>query len=292
MLARLDVSRVTLMRQVKALGSDVVVRGAARRTAYAARRAIRGNAASIPLYRIDSEGRGSLVGQLDPLYPEGSAVRFEDKDVFEWPLMDHMADGWFDGLPYFLDDMRPQGFLGRHFARLYSQQFQVPENPVDCQGDDVIFMLSILGADQPGNYLLGGPAYRRFLGKVQQGATFLADADVALAYPQYARDAMESGVSDSSAGGEFPKFTARRLFNQQPQHVLVKFSGNDASPSVQRWSDLLICENLALEAVTTHLHIEAAKSRIYRAEGRTFLEVERFDRHGAFGRSAVLVGRL
>ena len=69
------ISRVTMMRMVKKLGDQVVMGGAARRTSYAARRAIRGNWLSIPLYRIDEQGRGSQVATLDPIYPNGCLLK-------------------------------------------------------------------------------------------------------------------------------------------------------------------------------------------------------------------------
>jgi hypothetical protein len=56
---------------------------------------------------------------------------------------------------------------------------------------------------------------------------------------------------------------------------------------VRRWSDLLVCEHLASLHGATMPGIARAPSRIVSHGGRTFLEVERFDRHGAFGRSAL-----
>lgn len=97
---------------------------------------------------------------------------------------------------------------------------------------------------------------------------------------------MRLGVAGSSAGGEFPKFTALRSDRAgQWRHVIVKFAGNDGSPGALRWADLLVCEHLALDVVARHLGAGAASSRIHRAAGRTFLEVDRFDRHGRLGRS-------
>ena len=56
-LARLlGISRPTLMRTVRAAGDAVVAQGRARRTAYAARRALRGSLAPLPLYRVDIDG--------------------------------------------------------------------------------------------------------------------------------------------------------------------------------------------------------------------------------------------
>ncbi len=282
---RMNISRATLMRAVQALGDEVVSRGKARRTAYAARRAVRGNVVSIPLFRIDHAGTGTQVATIDPTYPHGCAVTFEAP--FDWPLTGDMRDGWFPSLPYALDDMRPQGFLGRHFAQRNADILQVSDNPIDWSEDDVLHALSLLGADLPGNYILGEPAYRRFLADQQSSPAFVDDVDMERVYLAQARDALQFGVAGSSAGGEFPKFTQRRLIDGAPTHVIVKFSGADDAPGTRRWADLLICEHLALDTVAQHLKIAAATSRCYQAGGRTFLEVQRFDRHGAHGRSGV-----
>lgn len=283
--SRPTLSRATMMRMVKELGDQVVVRGAARRTSYAARRPLRGGGESIPLYRIDRKGRGEQVAMLDTIYPAGCALRYEQP--LEWPLAPEMRDGWFPGLPYPLDDMRPQGFLGRNFARNYAELLQVGPDPQRWQEDDVLHMLSTLGADAAGNYILGEPAYRRHLDTMRRGLAPIAEADIGQAYAQQAEIAMAAGVAGSSAGGEFPKFTAFREHDGERAHVIVKFSGNDNTPGTQRWSDLLVCEHLALETVAAHLDLPAARSRIVRHGQRTFLEVERFDRHGDFGRSPV-----
>lgn len=282
---RLDISRATLMRAVQTEGDSVVSRGKARRTAYAARRTVRGNAGSIPLFRIDRTGSGMLVATIDPLYPDGCALAFEAP--FDWPLIEDMRDGWFSSLPYPLDDMRPQGFLGRHFAHRNADILQVSDNPANWSEDDVLHALSLLGADLPGNYIVGESAYRRFLNEQQSPAAFVVDADVEGVYLAQANDALQFGVAGSSAGGEFPKFTQRRLIDGMPVHVIVKFSGADDAPGTRRWSDLLVCEHLALDTVSQQLKIDAAASRIHQAGGRIFLEAQRFDRHGAFGRSGV-----
>jgi len=56
LLGRLGVSRPSLMRAITELQGQVVSRGRARRTAYAARRAIRGNLKPLPFYRVDEQG--------------------------------------------------------------------------------------------------------------------------------------------------------------------------------------------------------------------------------------------
>ena len=69
--------------------------------------------------------------------------------------------------------------------------------------------------------------------------------------------------------------------------MLVKFPGSDDAPGTQRWSDLLVCEHLASQVPPEHLGLREVTTRLYRFGARTFLEIERFDRHGAAGRSGV-----
>lgn len=283
--SRPTMSRASMMRLLRDLGDVVVVRGRARRTSYAARRPVRGSALPIPLYRIDGAGRGEQVAELDPIYPLGCAVRY--LAAFEWPLAPEMRDGWFPGLPYPLDDMRPQGFLGRHFAQRHAELLQVADDPRVWQEDDVLHVLAMLGSDTVGNYILGEPAYRRHLETLRRGYPLLVAEGLERAYAEQAAAAMAAGNAGSSAGGEFPKFTAFREHEGERAHVIVKFSGNDGTPGVQRWSDLLVCEHLALQAMSRHLAQPAARSRIMFDAGRTFLEVQRFDRVGEFGRLPV-----
>ncbi len=285
LLRRLGVSRATLMRAVRELGPQVVSRGRARRTAYAARRALRGSLQALPLYRIDQDGLTHEVAMLYPLHPAGCAL--DGPEPLGWPLDENMRDGWFEGLPYFLDDMRPQGFLGRHFARRHANLLQLSTDPKVWSEDDTLHALALLGSDTPGHYILGEPALRQWLLHSQQDAPPLEESEVAPAYLLKAEESMAHGNAGSSAGGEFPKFTAFRQVAGQQVHVIVKFSGSDGAPGTVRWSDLLVCEHLALCAVAGHLGLQAAVSRIHQAGGRTFLEVERFDRHGRLGRSPV-----
>lgn len=284
LLGRLGVSRPSLMRAMTELDGQVVSRGRARRTAYAARRAIRGNLKPLPFYRVDEQGQVHECGLLEPIYPTGCAMTFAEE--FPWPLDDEMRDGWFRGLPYPFGDMRPQGYLGRNFAHQFAALMQVDETLTRWSEDDVLHVLSVLGADQPGNYIIGEQALRRFLNAQQQAAHFLSDDEIAAAYPTYALQALNFGIADSSAAGEFPKFTAHRA-RDVPMHVIVKFSGSDDTPQERRWADLLICEHLALTTIADTLQLDAANSRIYQFAGRTFYEVDRFDRHGEFGRSGV-----
>ncbi len=292
LLKALGVSRATLMRLVRAAGNQVVVRGNARRTTYAARRPLRGSSTTLPLYRVDESGDVQEIARLDLTYPDGCAVEF--LSTFQWPLDDDMHAGWFDGLPYPLNDMRPQGFLGRHFARRHADLLQVPSDPNAWSDDHALHAMVLLGTDLPGDLIVGEPACRQWLTRVQEAhlghhADGVTDLQLEQAYADLAETAMAQGTVGSSAGGEFPKFAATRRFSDGGlQQVLVKFSGSDASAGTHRWADLLVCEHLASAILPTHLGVNSATSRIYRCGGRTCLEVDRFDRHGLLGRSGVV----
>ena len=278
------INRSTLARLIAQIDSEVIRRGGSRRIRYALRRSLRGRSESLPLYRIDAEGGGHVVGNLDLTYPEGSALLLSES--LAWPLdAGEMSDGWFDGLPYPLLDMRPQGFLGRNFAHLYWQTLEVTENLNDWSDDDVVHVLATYGHDQSGDLILGDRAYQRHLDARRDWESRLIRTDqLGTKYPEQAQLALSQGVAGSSVAGEFPKFTAMREIDESPVAVIVKFSGADNSAAVRRWADLLVCEHLALETLQAELGITAAKSTIHYQGGRTFLEVVRFDRSGAHGR--------
>jgi hypothetical protein len=283
---QLGVSVPTLHRLLQEADDHVVATGKARRTRYALRRPLRGDLTELPLYEVDREGRAEQLGTLVPVRPEGTLMSL---DGSAWPVPDESRDGWWPGMPYPLYDMRPQGYMGRQFARAEHRQLAVSANPQEWSDDDCLFVLSRSGFDVTGNLILGNPAYERWLNSKVTEAAPLKTAGVAKAYANLAEHAIAAGVAGSSAAGEFPKFTAlRELRGSATPHVLVKFSGAGNSPSVRRWADLLVCEHLALACSATLPGVQSAASRIVTHAGRTFLEVERFDRHGLFGRSALV----
>ncbi|GAA3995266.1 hypothetical protein GCM10022279_18570 [Comamonas faecalis] len=64
-----------------------------------------------------------------------------------WPVPDEARDGWWPGLPYLLHDMRPQGYMGRLFARAEHHALGVAPDPQAWSDDD---MLPMLHAPLPG----------------------------------------------------------------------------------------------------------------------------------------------
>ena len=151
----------------------------------------------------------------------------------------------------------------------------------------MLHALSVIGVDLPGNLIVGEASYRQWQASRQRDMIDPAMHDIERTWPVMAQQSMLCQMVGSSAGGEFPKFTTVRMIDGRPVPVLVKFSGSDDSPGSRRWSDLLICEHLAAQVIARHLEIPTATTRIHRAGDRTFLEVERFDRHGLHGRSAL-----
>ena len=284
--AALAVSLPTLHRLLAEQADQVVVTGRARRTRYALRRALRGQLADLPLYALDQTGGASLLSQLTPVQPQGSCMRL---DATDWPVPDEARDGGWDGLPYPINDMRPQGYLGRQLARAEHRRLNLPANPDHWDDDEVLWALSQIGSDTSGNLILGDAALERWQEAKLKPPEPVRSGAVGPAYAGLAALAIAAGVPGSSAAGEFPKFPAlRELAGSNTPHVLVKFSGADTSPPVQRWADLLVCEHLALQVAGALPGVQAARSRIVPSQGRCFLEVERFDRHGLFGRSPLV----
>ncbi|WP_263405625.1 type II toxin-antitoxin system HipA family toxin YjjJ [Chitinimonas arctica] len=176
-----------------------------------------------------------------------------------------------DGLPWWLFDMRPQGYLGRAYASTYAAGFGLPANPEHWSDTEVIRALLVHGHDAIGNLLIGELARDRFIGMPAP-----SPVDRAADYPALARVAGFGEVPGSSAGGEQPKFC---VFTERG-HVLVKFSAPDDNPVSERWRDLLLAEHLALSVL-------GVKTEVFDFGGQRFLEVPRFDRVGQLGRVGV-----
>lgn len=96
---------------------------------------------------------------------------------------------------------------------------------------------------------------------------------------------MSGVIPGSSAGGEQPKFTA--FCGNRAAHVIVKFSPPGNSDVARRWRDILITEYHAAEALHSE-NFPAAETRLLEIDGRLFLESQRFDRTGEFGRMPML----
>lgn len=255
----LGVSQPTVSRALAPLihAGQVQKVGAARSQRYVLPRNVPGVGSEVRVMRIDAQGRPSPFARLVPL--EGGAFWVDEADG---------VSARHDGLPWFLDDMRPQGFMGRTFAHAHPE-LQLGHNPLHWSDDDVLRAMTLYGDDLPGNLIMGEAAFQRFHTLPTRASRVASAAD----YPQLAEQAMRGTHPGSSAGGEQPKFctiTAGR-------HVIVKFSPAGDAPADQRMRDLLVCEHLAL-ACLREAGLPAAESELVDAGGHTCLEVRRFDR--------------
>ena len=263
------ISQPTLSRALTELEADVVRIGAARSIRYALRDDSRGFA-TLPVYRIDPEGRLHRMGALTPIRPDGYVMHQDDGQV--WTS---------EGLPWWLLDMRPQGFLGRAFARSHATHLGLPASVAEWSDAQALRALMVHGHDAVGNLLLGDVARERFLSAAP--TTTIQLPDKPSRYLALAQSVLHGDSGGSSAGGEQPKFTAVVHTEVGPRHVLVKFSLDEQHAVAVRWRDLLLAEHLALETLRES-GLSAARSWVVDEGTQRFLEVERFDRVGTLGR--------
>ena len=244
-----------------------------RSVVYAITRAIRSLPTAIQIQQVSASGNVSLMGTLTAL--EGGGYLY---------VAANGSSELFEGLPWFLQDMRPQGYIGRSFRDAYAQELGLSDNLAEWTDDDVIYALSEFGEDSPGNLIVGNNALRRYL-----------DADYGIPLPSnnlaghfdaMADATVEGGVPGSSAGGEHPKFLIQH--NDAGRDVIVKFSPLlDGTSAATRWMDLLIAEHVASETLRS-CGINVPDTRIIISERRCYMESARYDRAGMKGRIAVV----
>ena len=257
--AGLGVSPPTVARALAPLLQSGQVRkvGAARSQRYLLPRRVRDVGDDVVLMRVDTGGRPRLFGRMVPLH--GGAFWVDEEDG---------VSELHDSLPWFLADMRPQGFMGRNFAHAHPE-LELPSDPRYWSDDDVLRALALGGEDLPGNLLVGSASLERFYQLPGQLSQAPSPAD----YPLLAQSALQGTLPGSTAGGEQPKFCCIT----GARSVIVKFSSAGSSPGEERTRDLLLCEHLALQ-VLGHAGLPAAASQVFLQAGRVFLESERFDR--------------
>jgi len=254
------ISQPTVSRTLGSLGDDVIRLKVGKSIHYALRDRARGHVEA-SIYRVCETGVIQALGTLIPVSPGGFVMHeVEGESAFS------------DGLPWWLLDMRPQGYLGRAYASTHAAALGLPPNPEHWSDTDVLRALLAQGDDAIGNLLVGEQARDRFVATAAP-----VPVDRAIAYPELAASATAGDVAGSSAGGEQPKFCA---YTAERGHVLVKFTAPDNNPVSERWRDLLLAEHLALKVLD-------ADTEIFDYSGQRFLEVRRFDRIGMFGRLGV-----
>lgn len=278
----LSVSQPTVSRALAPLLRSGQVRkvGAARAQRYVLPRRVRDVGDDVLLMRVSAQGQPAPFGRMVPLH--GGAFWVDEEDG---------VSELHDSLPWFLADMRPQGFMGRNFAHTHPE-LELPSDPRHWSDDDVLRALALGGEDLPGNLLVGSASLERFYQLPGQ----LARAQSAADYPQLAQQALQGTLPGSSAGGEQPKFCCVTGTFPNVRSVIVKFSSAGSGPDDERTRDLLLCEHLALQ-VLARAGLPAAASQVFVQAGRVFLESERFDRQSPWpqptpGAPALPPGRI
>ncbi len=252
----------TLSRALKGAPPGVLRFGETKRTRYAMTREVSGTRHA-DLFRVGQDGTPVLAGRAHFLAAERTLVAWASKRFTE-----HAS------IPWFIEDMRPQGFFGRAFVRAHPA-LGLPKNPFDWRVSDIWSVLLQHADDLMGDLVIGEHALERH---AQRHSVPMTRGE----YDAWADRVSEGGLPASSAGGEHQKFTG--LVNGA--HVIVKFSPPRATEQGARWADLLVCEHLALETLR-NAGISAAESALVMTDRRVYLEVRRFDRIGERGRRGI-----
>jgi DNA-binding transcriptional ArsR family regulator len=270
----LNIHQSTLARALRPLeqaGRVVRLLGRTKGARYGLARQVGAVGSSWPLYTIDTQGGPLEIGTLYAIAPGHIAVRGGPPRI----------EGLTEGMPYFLQDARPGGFLGRTIPGAYPE-LNLPARVQDWTDDHVLTYLTQRGSDGVGNLIVGSESLDRYLAGAH-GPRVISAEDRATEYPLLARAAMLGAPPGSSAHGEHPKFSARLARRTLTTHVLVKFSPPRDTPLGVRWADLLIAEFVASRVLAEH-GISAARNEVFEFAGQVFLESERFDRIDAQGR--------
>jgi hypothetical protein len=254
--------------------------GSRRGARYALRREIAPIGSALPLYRVARDGEPVELGMLYALVANEFYLEANKASVAAGFAVAPLSSG----IPYLLQDQRPGGFIGRTIPQRFPQ-LHAPPRIQDWTDEHYLRYLTTYGSHVVGDLILGRAAMDDYLLQLRQIVPRNA-GERNKYFPELADQSMRGGVAGSSAQGEHPKFAVTLVENSEVRHVLVKFSPPVETEVGRRWSDLLIAEHLALDALGA-VGIFSAKSRIFQFGNRTYLEVDRFDRVGLTGRVGV-----
>ena len=148
----LDLSQTSFLRLLGERSDRILVSGRARTTRYSLRRTIEGVVVPISVYLIDERGMSSLFGRLHPI-----ATR-----AFFFERADDNEGEFYDDLPYFLDDLRPSGFLGKLISQFHAE-LRLPKNPEEWSTNQALTYLCRYGTNLVGNFVLGQEAMQLLL---------------------------------------------------------------------------------------------------------------------------------
>jgi hypothetical protein len=285
---RLEVSTPTVTRALKRHGDAVTAIGKGRASTYALRRDVRDLGHSWPVYRVRKDGTHERLGMLEALH---GRYRWRLAPDMPLPLFmrGEFADGLYEDLPWFLQALRPQGYLGKKFARVFADRIWAPRDIAAWQAEDTLCALAKFADDSVGNLVVGEEAADWVHFRSERiDVSFISSKTRSENYPKLAVFGDSKTSLRSSSAGEQPKFTAELESDSDIiKPVIVKFAPLvQGNPTAQRWADLLICEEIALHLLREH-DIPAADTEILDAGEWRFLQSTRFDRTSQGGRIGV-----
>lgn len=278
----IGVSQSSISRALRQLAEEgsVLKVGTRRDARYARRRSIESVGSAWPLRRVDRAGE---IHEIGTVYALAGNQYYVDVDPGALEA-GFTYKGFTTGIPYWLQDQRPGGFLGRAVPSRYPE-LQLPDRVIDWTDDHYLRYLTQRGSDVVSDLILGNPAFNEYLAGLRH-RPLIPSGERAKRYPELAREVMAGGLPGSSAHGEHPKFAALIDTPIGERAVLVKFSPPRSSAIGQRWSDLLVAEYQAHEVLRA-AGILACESTLHHFDDRTYLELIRFDRESAVGRIGV-----
>ncbi|MBT5030908.1 MAG: type II toxin-antitoxin system HipA family toxin YjjJ [Proteobacteria bacterium] len=272
----LNMNQAAVSRQLRRMKDRIVKIPNGRSPLYALARNAFGSDDKLPLFMVDAYGNNAVAATLRPLSNGGFFV--EPSIGMPSILLGESKTGFYEDLPFFLHDLRPQGFLGRQIAEELSRQSEdFPPDPRRWNTSHIGRYLISNGDDLPGNFKFGHQAYLR----VRRNLELVTEAD----YPTLAENVLSGQIPGSSAGGEQQKYTA--YCKDKSAHVIVKFSPKGDNIVAQRWRDILVTEFHATKALRSG-GLPAAETQLIEMDGRLFLESLRFDRNGEYGRLSMI----
>lgn len=230
-----------------------------------------------PLYMTDAAGTDHRIALIHR-QPDGCFRVEPEVDDFPRLLLGEAGNGFYDGLPWFLADQMPSGFLGeRTTAWLAGRDPFYPADPRDWRDDHLWRYLLEEGGDLPGCFKLG----ERFAGLSPS-----TEPTPETEYPQRLKQgcAERKRLPGSVFDGVQPKFA---LYHPERGHLLVKSAWPEQDADLPRWHDILITEHLANQTLGL-FGIESADTRLVSVDDRLFLESARFDRIDRAGRRCMV----
>ncbi|MEO5738547.1 MAG: HipA domain-containing protein, partial [Variovorax sp.] len=218
-----------------------------------------------PVFQVDEDGRVAELGAVSFLRGGGT-----------WVDLGGRGSRFHEGLPPAMSFAAPSGYLGARIAKVVAAEIGVPSSLRDWSDDHRVKFLCSTGSDVAGSLMWGASSFAAHMASRQTAP--IATADIPRAYQELANATSQAGAG-SSAGGEQPKFTCE---TEARGHLIVKFARTGT-----RSSEMLILEELTLRALH-EAGIKAALASYSEIDGYGFLEVERFDRVGRFGRRGMI----